>query len=43
VRNQDKLWYRVRVGKYGTRDEADKMLETLKNKENLTKAFATNR
>jgi cell division septation protein DedD len=43
ARNQDKLWYRVRVGKYGTRDEADKMLETLKNKENLTKAFATNR
>jgi DedD protein len=41
--NQGKLWYRVRIGKYGTREEANKLLETLKNKENFATAFATSR
>jgi DedD protein len=40
VQNKGKTWYRVSVGKYGSREEADKMLETLKAKENFTKAFA---
>ena len=40
-RNQGKLWYRVRVGRYSTREEAEKIAEVLKIKENLTKAFAT--
>jgi cell division septation protein DedD len=43
VRNQDKVWYRVRVGHYDTRSEAEKIEETLKTKENFTKAFATSR
>ena len=43
VRNKGKIWYRVSVGKYASREEADKMLETLKVKENFTKAFATTR
>lgn len=34
-------WYRVRVGRYGTREEAEKVEEQLKSRENLTKAFAT--
>ena len=38
--NRGKLWYRVNVGKYSSRDEADKVIETLKNKENFTRAFA---
>jgi cell division septation protein DedD len=41
--NKGKTWYRVRVGKYGTRDEAEKVVEDLKNKENFTKAFAASR
>jgi cell division septation protein DedD len=40
-RNQGKLWYRVRVGQYSSRDEAEKIAEILKTKENFTKAFAT--
>ena len=43
VRNKGKVWYRVRIGHYDTREEAEKIEETLKNKENLTKAFATSR
>ena len=43
ARNKGKVWYRVRVGKYGSREEADKVVETLKNKENITKAFAASR
>ena len=43
VRNKGKIWYRVSVGKYASREEADKMLENLKAKENFTKAFATTR
>jgi cell division septation protein DedD len=39
--NQGKLWYRVRVGRYSSREEAEKAAEILKTKENLTRAFAT--
>ncbi len=42
-RNKTKVWYRVRVGKYSSREEADKALENLKNRENFDKAFATSR
>ena len=43
ARNKGKTWYRVRVGKYGSREEADKALEDLKSKEKFEKAFATSR
>ena len=43
VQNQGKTWYRVSVGRYGSRDEADKTLEALRNKENFPKAFVTNK
>ena len=43
ARNKGKTWYRVRVGKYGSREEADKALEDLKAKEKFEKAFATSR
>lgn len=43
VQNRDKTWYRVSVGKYNTRDEADKMVELLRTKENYPKAFAATR
>jgi len=38
-----KIWYRVRVGQYNTREEAKKVEEALKTKENYTKAFIANR
>lgn len=41
VRYKGKIWYRVNVGKYGTKEEAEKMRESLKTKENFAKAFAT--
>lgn len=43
ARNKTKVWYRVRVGRYSSREEADKALENLKTKENFDKAFATSR
>jgi cell division septation protein DedD len=43
TRNKGKLWYRVRVGSYGSREEADKALEELKSKEKFESAFATSR
>ncbi len=43
ARNKTKVWYRVRVGKYSSREEADKALENLKTRENFDKAFATSR
>jgi DedD protein len=43
VQNRDKTWYRVNVGKFGTRDEADKMVELLRAKENFPKAFAASK
>jgi len=43
VNVKGKIWYRVRVGQYGTREEAKKVEEALKTKENYTKAFIANR
>jgi cell division septation protein DedD len=43
VNVKGKIWYRVRVGQYGTREEAKKVEETLKTKENYTKAFIASR
>jgi cell division septation protein DedD len=43
VQNRGKTWYRVNVGKFGTRDEADKMAELLRARENFPKAFAASR
>ena len=40
VQNKDKTWFRVSVGKFGSRDDADKMVETLRTKESYPKAFA---
>jgi cell division septation protein DedD len=36
-----KVWYRVRVGRFRSREEAEKTEAALKTKENLGKAFAT--
>ena len=38
-----RTWYRVRVGHYATREEAEEVEGLLRNKENLTKSFATSR
>ena len=38
-----KIWFRVRVGQYNTREEAKKVEEALKTKENYTKAFIASR
>jgi len=40
VQNKGKTWFRVNVGKYSSRDEADKMVDLLRTKENYPKAFA---
>ncbi|HEY7220138.1 MAG TPA: SPOR domain-containing protein [Candidatus Binatia bacterium] len=40
VQNKGKTWFRVNVGKYSSRDEADKMVDVLRSKENYPKAFA---
>jgi DedD protein len=37
----EKQWYRVRVGRFASRDEAIKTEASLKNSENYPKAFAT--
>jgi cell division septation protein DedD len=42
-RIQGRVWYRVRVGRFESRDEAEKTQESLKKKEHLAKAFATSR
>lgn len=39
VQNRGKTWYRVSVGRYSSREQADKVVEALKSKENYTKAF----
>jgi cell division protein FtsN len=36
-----KVWYRVRIGRFGSREEADKIAAALKSNEDLGKAFAT--
>jgi cell division septation protein DedD len=41
ARNKGKVWYRVRVGQFRSREEAEKMVDILKNRENFAKAFAT--
>jgi cell division septation protein DedD len=38
-----RAWYRVRVGHLETRDQAQQLQETLKQKENLTKSITTSR
>jgi DedD protein len=43
VENRGKTWYRVNVGKFGSRDEAEKMAEVLRSKENFPKAFAASK
>jgi cell division septation protein DedD len=43
VENRGKTWYRVNVGKFGSRDDAEKMAEVLRSKENFPKAFAASK
>lgn len=43
VEFRGKPWFRVSVGKYGSRGEADKIVGALKDKENFAKAFAASR
>ena len=43
ARNKGKLWYRVRVGRYSSKEEAKKLEDTLRTKEDFAKAFATSR
>ena len=43
VQNRGKSWFRVSVGRYNSREEADKMAEQLRTKENYPKAFAASR
>lgn len=42
-RVQGRLWYRVRVGRFESREEAEKTQETLRKREQLAKSFATSR
>jgi cell division septation protein DedD len=41
--NRGRTWYRVSVGRYNSRDEAEKIVETLKTKENHPNAFAASK
>ncbi len=43
VQNRGKSWFRVSVGKYNSREEAEKMVEALRSKENFPKAFVASR
>jgi cell division septation protein DedD len=43
VQNKGKTWFRVSVGKYGSRDDADKAVELLRTKENFSKAFVASK
>jgi cell division septation protein DedD len=43
VQNNGKAWFRVSVGKYSSRVEADKAVEALKTKENFPKAFVVSK
>jgi cell division septation protein DedD len=43
VQNKGQTWFRVSVGKYGTREEADKIVEALKSRENFPKAFVSSK
>jgi cell division septation protein DedD len=42
-RVQGRLWYRVRVGRFESREEAEKTQESLRKREQLAKSFATSR
>jgi DedD protein len=41
--NRGKTWYRVSVGRYNSREEAEKIVEALKSKENYPRAFAASK
>jgi cell division septation protein DedD len=43
VQNKGKTWFRVSVGTYGSRDDADKAVELLRTKENFPKAFVASK
>jgi len=43
VEFRGKPWFRVSVGKYNSREEADKVVGALKDKENHAKAFAASK
>ena len=43
AQNRGKTWYRVSVGRYNSREEAEKVVEALKNKENYPKVFAASK
>lgn len=43
AQSKGKTWYRVSVGKYASREEAEKIVEVLRTKENFPKAFAASR
>lgn len=43
VEYRGKPWFRVNVGKFNTREEADKVVGALKGKENQAKAFAASK
>ena len=43
TQNRGKTWYRVSVGRYNSREEAEKVVEALKDKENHPKAFAASK
>lgn len=42
-RIQGRLWYRVRVGRFDSREDAEKMQDSLRKREHLTRSFATSR
>ncbi len=42
-RVQGRLWYRVRVGRFESREEAEKTQESLRKREQLARSFATSR
>jgi DedD protein len=43
VQNRGRTWYRVSVGRFNSREEAEKTVEALKNKENHLQAFAASK
>jgi DedD protein len=43
VRTNGRVWYRVRVGRFNSREEAEKIEDTLRTKENMPNSFATSR
>ena len=43
VQNRGKTWYRVNVGRYDSREQAEKIADALRTKENHPKAFAASK